>query len=572
MSENENSGKILTFERDASFFLRRGRRYLEQNDDISALQSMRRAYAKEPQNAEIAIALSEQLNKMQRFEESNKVLMMIDSEQDSSEVLFGMASNHLALENFSAARQLLELYLSREPDGPYAEDAEDYLDLLDDDEEISAQMGLKNGEDIQLIEDIHRIKSMDIVKGYPEIIKAYQKLEKQYPESFVLQINIALAQFASGESDKAQQRLFRILKRDSKNIKAICMLALVYKSKGKMLQAKETMKRIPVKASYELDELNNLALTYLELGDYEKAAQILKQERVILPYDTTILHHTAICCFMTGKREQAREIYRRLLAIDEYDTIAEYYLALTSSEEPIDSGDWMISYTTPVAECLQRWTYVSEALKKRVEKRSDIWKRDERLRRLMRWIMRYRVDTLRSETIDFLADTKDLEAEAILRDFLMRTDCSDESKKHAFFALREMGAKEPYGMFYNGVWQYGIMGQIEFPGDMPVPYRNVLALILETISSEGLGGAVADVAARIFLYYVEELKGDYPRLTHDQEQAFAAAVSLMAFHATQLPHTPDDICEMYGVTLRRLNNALSKIFLLFDDSNFEDLK
>ena len=40
----------------------------------------------------------------------------------------------------------------------------------------------------------------------------------------------------------------------------------------------------------------------------------------------------------------------------------------------------------------------------------------------------------------------------------------------------------------------------------------------------------------------------------------AAAFSLMAAHALQSELTPEDLCKLFGVTLRRLNNALSKIF------------
>ena len=129
----QDRDNILSFDQGAGFYLRTGRRQAEAGNLVRALSHLRTAHEKDPKNEEIAIALAEILNRMQRFEESIGVLMgMGRLEKLPPDGLFGMASNFIAMEEFGPARMCLEYYLHTDPDGAYAADAADYLDLMDD--------------------------------------------------------------------------------------------------------------------------------------------------------------------------------------------------------------------------------------------------------------------------------------------------------------------------------------------------------------------------------------------------------------------------------------------------------
>ena len=124
---------ILSFDQGAGFYLRTGRRQAEAGNLVRALAHLRTAHEKDREDAQITIALAEVLNRMQRFEESIRVIMSLGRlEELPPDGLFGLASNFIALEEFGPARICLEYYLHAAPDGVYAADAEDYLDLMDD--------------------------------------------------------------------------------------------------------------------------------------------------------------------------------------------------------------------------------------------------------------------------------------------------------------------------------------------------------------------------------------------------------------------------------------------------------
>ena len=116
---------ILSFDQGAGFYLRTGRRQAEAGNLVRALAHLRTAHEKDREDAQITIALAEG-----RLEEL------------PPDGLFGLASNFIALEEFGPARICLEYYLHAAPEGVYAADAEDYLDLMDDEPEMDWQLGL----------------------------------------------------------------------------------------------------------------------------------------------------------------------------------------------------------------------------------------------------------------------------------------------------------------------------------------------------------------------------------------------------------------------------------------------
>ena len=132
--KTNKTGKVIPFSQNATFYMKRGAKELEKNDLFAAIAKYREAYERAPQDPEIAIALAEILSQMQRFEESNRILiqLMADSEETPPECYFGLACNYFGLQDFDNAADSLEDYLDAEPDGDFAADAEDFLDMIDD--------------------------------------------------------------------------------------------------------------------------------------------------------------------------------------------------------------------------------------------------------------------------------------------------------------------------------------------------------------------------------------------------------------------------------------------------------
>ncbi|MPN36741.1 hypothetical protein SDC9_184252 [bioreactor metagenome] len=132
-------GKILPFEQTGEFFLRRGMFKQDHNNLVDAIAYYRLALRREPENAEYKLALAEVLTQMNRFEESNRVLLTSFSGtgERPSEGFFGMGCNFIGLQEYANARYSFERYAVIDPEGEFVDEALDMLDALEDEDGLA---------------------------------------------------------------------------------------------------------------------------------------------------------------------------------------------------------------------------------------------------------------------------------------------------------------------------------------------------------------------------------------------------------------------------------------------------
>lgn len=88
---NNSTGRVLSFEQKGDFFYKRGNDKLDKNDLIEALCSYRRAMEQEPEDQYSRIAVAEVLSEMERYDDSNRVLLPLLSREDvEPEAIFGL--------------------------------------------------------------------------------------------------------------------------------------------------------------------------------------------------------------------------------------------------------------------------------------------------------------------------------------------------------------------------------------------------------------------------------------------------------------------------------------------------
>lgn len=569
---NRERDNILSFEQGAGFYLRTGRRQAEAGNLVRALSHLRTAHEKDRDNPEITIALAEVLNRMQRFEESIRVLLSMGRlEALPPDGLFGLASNFIALEEFGPARMCLEYYLHADPDGTYAPDAEEYLSLMDDEPEMDWQLGLDEGEDTELIAHIHYAKVLHVSGRDKESLRHLTQLEERYPKSLWLQMEIALAEYCVEEYALCEQRLFNILKEDSHYVRAKCLLALLRRGEGKKLEAREMLDSIPIPLDGTTEEMGNLNVMLLELEDYERAETCGEAMAKIMPYDPLVLHELAYAKYMLGKAEEAADLYRQILEMDAHDTVAAWYLAAAQAEpDPKKGGKgWTIQYDVPYRVAVERVRKLGEAFAKGPDALAQRWKEDAGLRDLVEWALYSPFAPSKQGVLTMLTAAGDREAERMLREFLLRTDQSDDNKQLAFGALHMFEDGEPYALFYNGLWQYGEIRQATLPEDLPKAYLEVFHRLTRCREQVDCPEKTSEFAQRAFYYFALAQKGTYRRISFQQVDAFTAAFVFMAVHAQKQQIGEEELCEAYAISTRRLNNALKMIFAALEKGSRE---
>lgn len=568
----QDKDNILSFDQGAGFYLRTGRRQAEAGNLVRALSHLRTAHEKDPDNAEITIALAEVLNRMQRFEESITVLMgMGRMEALPPDGLFGMASNFIAMEEFGPARMCLEYYLHTDPDGAYAADAADYLDLMDDAPEMNWQLGLDEGEDVELIAHIHYSKTLHVSGRDREALRHLLDLEERYPRSLWLQMEIALSEYCVEEYEPCEQRLFNILKEDRTYVRAKCLLALLRQGEGKKREAREMLNSIPIPEDGTTEELGNLNVMLLEAEDYTRAEACGECLIKLIPYDPMTLHELGYTKYMLGKAREAADLYRRIVEMDPHDTVAAWYLDAAQAEpDPRKGGKgWTVQYDVPYRIAVERLRRMGEAFAKGPEALKQRWAEDGQFRDLVAWALFSPLAPDKHGIITILAVAGDREAEELLRAFLLRTDQSDESKQLAFGALHTYGGAEPHAMFYNGLWQFGEVIHATLPEDLPKAYMKVFQRLARCAEQILCPEKTAELAQRAFYFFVLAQKGRYRRISPTQEDAFVAAFVCMAVHFQEQDIREEDLCEAFDITARRLNNALKIIFTTLEEGSRE---
>ena len=579
MENKDENGVVVPFAQDAEFFYRCACRYLEEDNLLTAVQYAQKAYRMAPDDLEYAITLAEILNQMHRYEESAQVLLLVRPFADlPDDALFGLASDFMGLEEFGAAEQCAKSCIDREPEGPYADRAADLLDLLDDREDLEIQIGLDEGENIQLLERIRTAKAMHFTGASKEALALLESMTDEYPTSDILDMEVAMMLFAVRAYQDAEQRLYRIFKRNSRHIRAHLLMALLYHAENRDHEAREELARTVIDPDASPEELGYAGAVFIEFDEIDRAIDSLERLREFLPYDKDMLHQLGYCYLKKGRREQAEQTYRMLLESDESDTVAAYYENAVRTKEPEDFiRSWSLHYDVPMYEFLSRQKRLQQIAEGGVEVVKSLWENDPSFHALLRWALFSQLVPFRKAVVRMLAIAGDEEAQRLLRRFLISYDQSDEEKQFVFGTLLSLEAKPPFALYMGGQWQYGAVQPLSVPDKLPRSYAYVLWNIQQLkhkaeAFDKKKGALVTDrmieVGIRIFLYFTASLDHHYPRLTPAQENAMSAAFVLLALSSLdQTDITPDMLCDWYGISRRRLENALQRIFRQMQKEN-----
>lgn len=576
MNNDRETGVIVPFQQNAKFYYQRGNKYLDTPEDlVRAEQFLRKAYEMEPENEQYVLAFAETLHRMRRFEESLTVLLcaLKSSTENDPEIVFGIASNFMGLEEFQAAKQCCRICIENDPKGPYCDRAMDMLELIEDEPELEAQIGLMQGEDLALLDGIHHAKAKHLSCNDDSGLRMLLELSERYSDSEMLDMEIAMMLFSMREYDEARKRLFNLFKRNSRSVRGNALMTLIYHIQKQEQEALEQSKKIIIDEDCSPEELGYAAPILMEIGDYTRAQRALELLRDSMPYDIEMLHQLAFCYYVQGRKREAETIYEELVLRDESDSVASYYKKHILEDSEADfKRAWSIHYDVPIREAIARQRRIRDLATAGVEAIKQTWTNDKEFRAILKWSLFSPLSPSLRGTAKMLSVIGTPETERVLRAFLIRFDQTDEDKQFVFGLLLGMEAKPPFSLYYQGEWQYGIVRPMRMPDTLPVSYDAILGMIneFESMLRENIRyrdlkvpEQFTDVTSRIFFYYLSCFPdGKLPHITRAQEDALAAAFVMMGLGAmNDASIKPDVLMDVFDVTSRRLENALKRIFI-----------
>ncbi len=553
---------ILKFEQNADFFYTKYIKCVEKGRYLDALTSLRSAIEKEPEDPEFKLSLAELYTEIGDFEESN-FLLFEQLRTDGTffgDCLFGMGCNFIGLQDLDKASECFSRYIDAFPDGEYAEDAQDFLDTIEED--IVGQTELY---DISREMESANINSFPFHSHLNPI--ELEELANKNPDSASIANDLSFAYICENNAEKAKTIAQQVLLREPSNVGALCNLLTVAKMQGDKQCIDECLQTLSKTPPVEFDDSFKLVLTYCDVAEHELAYSSIKSLLVDHPYNIRLMYLFAVACLKTGRRNEAEDQHYNILVIHPDNQIATYYLSCLANFED-DTQDFPIDYdyALPIEEMYKRMDELGKYLDDCVQNMNETWKNEPRFRNLIKWILTLHDSQVKTLALATLGTIDDEDAKQILRRYLMRIDEPDELKHPVFASLKRSGEKEPYIAYMSGKCVEVAVGMVQTKSDLAPNQQKVLAAMVKHTPFEYR--QCLPIAVELMTRYCE----------HFEKQPIFKAINswALSFVLHALTEITEDIDEevlvkSFETTVSSCNRCMSKIYDTLDEQDYLNL-
>lgn len=446
LDHNGETNKVVPLRFDASFYFERAIRSIECRHYDKALKYFRFGIEKEPNNPINHCNLAGLLSELGKYQEANDVLEKVLNEIDPEHYVcfYFMANNYAYLEQYELAEQCLLEYLDHDPEGEYAEEAEEMLYLL------AYELGRPPRSLVSsLPEYMQKHEKARVLLEEGQFLRASQLLEEiiqEAPSFLAAYNNLSLAYFYMGNVKEAIDLAEQVLSQEPNNLHALCNLAILTKKSQEADVSQQLVNQLKKLIPIHQDHLYKLATTLGMVGEHEAAYQLFRQLVKQEIQDDPNLHHcVAVAACNTGRLLQAKRYWKRAATLDPDSLVPQFYLDQVKA--------WFKQSKAPIIPYHYQLPYEEKLFELRYQKHSSdlvhLLKPDPLLRSCFTWVLEQDQEAPKLKVIQLLGVMGDRESEWLLRQYLLRRACSDESKKLALLVLRRMEAEPPYLLWLN---------------------------------------------------------------------------------------------------------------------------
>ena len=527
-----NNHRIVAFERSPAYVHHRAMMNRRDNRVVDALELLRQAVERSPENREYKLDLAELYCEIGCHAQSNRLLLDMLAEKDSpAECYYGLALNQLGMNDAAGARKSLEIYRRREPQGAHAEEVMNLKAELDMFEELNAHGNRRlrrsaraagRASEAMRDEDVDRAcrlfeASLALAPGQRDVRALY-----------------AMALMLSGDGDAARREAEKALAGYPAPVRALCVCAQVFWHLGDAVRARQLVEAA-VKADGEGQESYLILNTLGELG---MDAELAEQARLALqfaPYDRELMHMRAVALTKTGAPDDAVErIWARILRIDPEDSVAAYFRK-AAREGALRADELSYDYQVPPREYRARSLALLVQLARGSEAVKALWQEDAEFRQLVRWAIAAEEPHISRAAISALAGIDDADAQGLLREVLFSRSVGSELRIHGAMALKLRGRPLDALMPPEAGLTEEILPEDEkLLADLPVGERQLVRYADESL--ERRTGASALKALTLMWTAYRNLRGtDVDPLTHTQAAAAALVYNYLLFYGAKPP-------------------------------------
>ncbi|MBO6061635.1 MAG: tetratricopeptide repeat protein [Clostridia bacterium] len=556
-------GKVLSFERDTSFFVKRGDAKRAKNDPVNAMNMYNEALERDPFDYDTRLAAAELLTDMSRYNDSNRLLIpyMHKDEFFCREAYCNVGFNLLAMGFNEGARICFNRFFEMTDEVSARTDA--ILDALDYIESFDSEPGalaeVSEAEFDVKMEAARRAFDSGDFKTSAQLLAP---LEKNEPDNREVLYQLALSNLCDGKPREARAYAEKIISSKPDDVSAISLALLCAKSLGNEFDIASLAKRLEKCETDDRDELYRLNAALLECGRFEQAEASAKKLVKMEPYIPLANHRLGVCLMKQGRYAKAEELYDKLVKIDKNDRVARYFRKICTKAQDGSGSAFvpdrmLVHYQIPFPAVLEEVRSIVENKDLPVEHMIETWNNDPVFRSKVRWAFGIREYNISCAMVAVLRIIGDESAQLLLREAISDIEVSDAVINEALGALKALNAPEPYFAMAAGRLLEGRVNIVDMMhASVPRSYREIFPRFRR--SADGLySNEIYSTGASLAEQFLIGNYNDYKPISTAQSEALSAALEFLACERCGVL-AADDILERYAVSERRFENAVNR--------------
>lgn len=428
--------KVVSFDRSPAYVHHRAMVNRRENNAVDALELLRHAVERSPENREYRLDLAELYCEMGCHEQSNRLLLDMLAQDDApAECYYGLALNQLGMNDLEGAQQSLRMYRHAAPDGVHAPEVRRLSDELDAFDALNRPASRKVYRAMRVAD-----RACEALRG-GDLAGARRMFERSLslsPEQYEMRTLYAMTRLLEGDSDDALEEASRAAEGFPPSARALCIASQVFWSLEREEDARKLLRR-----AIELrpDGADQHLLLY-SLSEAQMDAEAAECARLALqeaPFDRRLLHIRATALHRTGAADdQVGRFWRRILRIDPDDEVARFYLAACERGE-LGLNEPEYAYQLPRKEHERRQEWISGLANGGLAGVRAEWAENPEFRRAVRWAATADDGPLSRMAVLIIAALDDDEARSAIRLMLFDREVDPELRVHVTALMRLRG-------------------------------------------------------------------------------------------------------------------------------------
>ncbi len=313
--KKQTKENIISFLPTGEYYYKKALDELQKEEYEKANKYLKRASDLSPDDPLILLQYAILQMEMEKFDFAYELLRSAHAlDPNEGDIIFFLAEVNAHLGNFVEANRYAKLYIEKDINGEYIEEAMEIIDFTESEELLSLQMDTPSSDALFMQEKARRL--METGK-FSEAIELLENLITDHPDFWAAFNNLALAYFYVGEEEQAKALLHQVLRENKANIHALCNLAVIHYYEKNTEELEEITAFLEKVNPYFIEQRYKLGATFALIGKYEQAFKWLRSlQRKGFEADPGFYFWLSHSAYFAGHEEITKNAWNQLLKLD----------------------------------------------------------------------------------------------------------------------------------------------------------------------------------------------------------------------------------------------------------------